>query len=345
MAFSSVDCLNVSAPMVLPFVTGGISLLLSILVIPGNFLILLAIYKDPNRELRNPFNLFVGNLALADLLVGLVVLPLSSALHIREGLLIEAKSYEIWTIHVSFFIACTASLLSLAAMTLDRHVALIYPVYYRIALSPKRAFFVSALIWIISIALPLIYFKVGYIMYAFVFSNIAIAVSLFFLFSCLFITRRIGRRNSTLESHTGQGKRGQNGRERRRRNSELQDRLTRVFSLVLIAYLICYGPSCVMVYLMNFCVQCSCSQIHWFRDMQLVFVLMNSSANPFLYSWRLSPFRNALKKLLRCKPRTQNDNSSSLDNIFQDLSTSRNTRSYKNNAIELVSFKITEFSP
>ncbi|XP_001634093.2 adrenocorticotropic hormone receptor [Nematostella vectensis] len=316
MAFNSIDCTDVSAPTVLPFVTGGISLLLFLLVVPGNFLILLAIYKDPNRELRkNPFNLLVGNLALADMLVGLIVLPISAAVHIREGQLISPKSSEVLAIHVSYFIACTASLLSLAALALDRHVAVIYPVYYRTALSQTRVSVASTFIWVLSLSLPSIYLKVGYTSYAFVFANITIAVTLFFLFSCLYITRRVKKGNATFEKdqHPETPNNERKDNTRKRRNSLIEARLTRVLSLVLIAYLFCYGPSCVLIYLMNFCVECSCTQIHWFRDMQFVFVLTNSCANPFLYSWRLTPFRNALRKLLGIKMTRQNLSSSSSD--------------------------------
>ncbi|XP_032234351.1 galanin receptor 2a [Nematostella vectensis] len=336
MAFPHVFCTNETAPSALPFVTGGISLLLFLLVVPGNFLILLAIYKDPNRELRkNPFNLFVGNLATADLLVGLLVLPISAAVHIREGLFILPIISQILAIHMSYFVACTASLLSLAALTLDRHIAVMYPLYYRTALNPRRAFVASALIWALSISLTFTYLKVGSNIFAFVFANISIAVSLFFLFSCLYITRRVGRRDVILENSSCPV-----NRCGRRRHSKLQTRTTRVFSFVLITYILCYGPSCVLIYLMNFCVRCSCAQIHWFRDLQFLFVLVNSCTNPILYSWRLKTFRNALKKLLGIKSTRQSSSSSTSSNICQQPSNSiAEVRSYQNDAIELVSFK------
>ena len=50
---------------------------------------------------------------------------------------------------------------------------------------------------------------------------------------------------------------------------------------------------------MNLCTVCSCQAIHWFRDLSYVFIVLNSSVNPFLYAWRLPNFREAIKALVK----------------------------------------------
>ena len=46
--------------------------------VPGNLLVVMAVFIDPNKDLRSPFMYFVANLAMADLLVGLVTDPVSA---------------------------------------------------------------------------------------------------------------------------------------------------------------------------------------------------------------------------------------------------------------------------
>ena len=76
--FGEYPCTNVTPPTVLSYTTASISIFVSIVATLGNSLVLLAILVDPNKNLRSPFNYFVANLALADVLVGLVVAPLSA---------------------------------------------------------------------------------------------------------------------------------------------------------------------------------------------------------------------------------------------------------------------------
>jgi hypothetical protein len=38
------------------------------------------------------------------------------------------------------------------------------------------------------------------------------------------------------------------------------------------------------LYMMSFCESCSCTALHWFRDLQFLFVIMNSSVNFFCYT-------------------------------------------------------------
>jgi hypothetical protein len=83
----------------------------------------------------------------------------------------------------------------------------------------------------------------------------------------------------------------------------LEQRLTKRFLVVLMALLLCYGPSTILIYVMTFCASCSCTTLHWLRDLQFLFVIANSSVNFFAYALRSSRFRKAFAKILRIKTR------------------------------------------
>ena len=120
-------CVNITAPGYLSFSTGSFTILSAAIASGGNLLVVLAVFLDPNKNLRSSSNYFVGSLGFADLLVGLLVCPMSAVYPITEGLKQTNQQYRVW-MHMVYFITSTASLLSLTAY---RYVAIAYPLVYR----------------------------------------------------------------------------------------------------------------------------------------------------------------------------------------------------------------------
>ena len=303
MSLYEKDCSDVPPPMSLSFFTTVISIVLIFFTVPSNFLICFAVYRERRTLLRNAFNCLVVNLAFPDLVVGVVVLTISTYVHLLEAITKHPNLPVLPVGHVSYFICCTASTLSLAAMAADRYIAVLYPVFYKNMINPRRALITSICVWSLSISLPLaLYFQVGFIKYAFMFANTAIAATLMiFFFSYISIYRKLHVQfvmSSQLQS-------GLNSESAQKRALEHEKRITKTFVLILVAYLICYTPSCVIIYILNFCRSCSCVTIHWFRDLQYIFIWVNSSLNPFLYSWKIPSFRSAVLARLPGKRETR----------------------------------------
>ena len=63
------------------FTTTALSVVICFVTVTGNMMVVLAIFSEPNKELKTPFNFFVANLAICDLFVGIVVDPLSIIYH------------------------------------------------------------------------------------------------------------------------------------------------------------------------------------------------------------------------------------------------------------------------
>lgn len=292
-------CANISAPTELSFTTAALSILLSAVTVPGNLLVVLAIFIDPNKELsRSPFNYFVANLAVADLLVGLVTEPVSAVYHIQEGLG-GITSAALPAIHLPFFISTTASVLSLAALTMERFTAISSPVKYRMKLNPIRAAVVCIAIWVVSLSFPFVYFHVGYIGFCFLFGNTAIILTFGVL---LFSYIRVYRIFKLQVQQWDIFHKSTRKNRVKKRTVKLEQKITKTFLIMIAMFIACYLPACVAIYVINLCPVsvCSCYIYHWARDLMIVFVLVNSSLNPFLYSWRLYNFRQAFVWIITC---------------------------------------------
>lgn len=288
-----LECHNSTAPQTLSFITSAMSSLLMLITVPGNLLVCLAVVKDPYKTLRSPFNLFLLNISAADLVVGLAVLPLSIAYHTLEGMGIMYSALT-KALHLSFFISCTASVLGIAALSLDRYVCVTSPMKYRLKLKTLQVKRASLVIWLISVACPFTYLYVDFIIYTFVFSN---GTLLFTLLILAFVNHKIYR---SLQTQRKQLQTLVDGENLKMSLAQRDARVTKTFLLFLGAFLVLTFPPLSFSYVLNFCSTCDCRTIHIIRDLQFVSILFPSSVNPFIYTLRLPNFRKAIT-VICCK--------------------------------------------
>ena len=125
---------------------------ITILIITGNTLVLLATWRD--RSLRQPNKYFVACLAVADLLVGIFIGPA-----IVYGLSVDYKSLRDISIHFCRFmvwisiLAITASVFTLTFVSFDRYLKISKPLQYRSRMTTSNSFKIIFIIWLISTAL------------------------------------------------------------------------------------------------------------------------------------------------------------------------------------------------
>ena len=295
MAFGSDQCEDVWAPFALSCTTASCAAILCIITVPGNVLICWAIIRDPFHELKSSFNYFVLNLAIADLFIGAVTEPVFVWYHTKEALHHRVLGLR-WLVYMSYFMTCAASLFSIAALTFDRYLTVTSS--YRRKIEASRAIAVSVAIWVVSLAVPFLYFAIGFYKFAFIFANTAIVTTLAIL---VFSFIRIQR---SLRSHAVQIA-AILQEKNRLRNLQMERKVTKYFLYILLSFAFCSVPSCVMIYVINLCSTCHCDVIHWFRDFQYIVVLINSSTNQFLYAWRMPNFRRAFRLVTRKIPLLQ----------------------------------------
>ncbi|XP_078365196.1 adenosine receptor A1-like [Oculina patagonica] len=304
MLSTSTRCADFPPPTSLSYSTASFSVFLTILTIPGNFLVCLAIIKDPFRNLKTPFNYFLLSLAVTDLMVGAIMDPVSVAFHISEAL--QLNVVDIKVLHIFYFILSTASILTLAALTVDRYIAVATPVKYKTMITSRRAIVTSVSIWVVALGFSFIYFKLGFIFYSFIFANTAVfSTFVVLIFVHVGILKRLRERSKYWRDRRA-GECTESDKQENRNNlvnTKREGKAAKALMIVLLAFFASFTPACVMIYLLNFCSNCSCLIIHVLRDLQFLIVLCNSGINPYLYAWRLPQFKRAFYKFLHLKSR------------------------------------------
>ncbi|XP_061522576.1 D(3) dopamine receptor isoform X2 [Phycodurus eques] len=131
--------------------------LLILAIVFGNVLVCLAVLRE--RSLQTTTNYLVVSLAVADLLVASLVMPWAVYLEVVGGAWLFSRLY--CNVFVTLDVMmCTASILNLCAISIDRYTAVVMPVLYNTThRSRKRVFAMIATVWVLAFAVscPLLF--------------------------------------------------------------------------------------------------------------------------------------------------------------------------------------------
>merc|ERR1712013_257277 len=331
-SFGSVG--DTPPPQALSLFTAVSLALISVIATTGNVGIVLIILKDPLKKLHNSFHYFLLNLALSDLLLAIVTMPIGVASLVQEYLKHEKVLTKAF--HVTLFMSGTASLLSLIALSVDRYIAVKHHIKYKRLLTGYRCTVVCVCIWVFSFSFPFLYFAWDYIGYLMFFAHSAIFVALVILIGTLCRAKMYLRKRSrqTEENAEKVGNAGNAGYAENSENvpsastkppepkssSVLERKISRVYIMILSFFVTIYVPSVVMTYILHFCTHCDCTVRHVLRDLAFLLISANSCVNPFIYAFRNGTFRGSVT-LVFCRSEKKSrrsrrsSNNTSLDTL------------------------------
>lgn len=124
--------------------------LFSFFTVCGNTLVILSVIRE--RYLHTATNYFITSLAVADCLVGLVVMPFSAIYEVLFNTWFWGEDWcDIWrSLDVLF---STASILNLCVISLDRYWAITDSLSYPMKMTKARALALIAAVWLCSSAI------------------------------------------------------------------------------------------------------------------------------------------------------------------------------------------------
>ncbi|KAG9470026.1 hypothetical protein GDO78_019097 [Eleutherodactylus coqui] len=119
--------------------------------IVGNIMVILSVAC--NRQLQTVTNYFIINLAIADLLLSTTVLPFSATLEVLGVWVFGRIFCDIWA--AVDVLCCTASIMSLCIISIDRYVGVKHSLKYPTIMTEKKAVVILILLWVSSMVISI----------------------------------------------------------------------------------------------------------------------------------------------------------------------------------------------
>ena len=276
-----------SNPETVLIVNGVLNAPLMLISIIGNALVLAAILRTPS--LRSPSTVFLCSLALSDITVGLVIQPV----YIANVLINSVGSSLYQAEDFLSILACSVSLSTMTAVSLDRLFALHYHLRYPALMTTKRAIYTSVALWVCCfLVLSLLFWNRATYSLA-IFTAVGIAICLFISAVSYIRIYQIVRRHQ-IQIHVQQ-RAVQSVNIEHNLNLIRRTNNTMNTFIYYICMILCYLP--VFISNLIFFVFNNNWNIYWSFSETLAF--MNSSINPFLYCWRSREIRTAVLRIIR----------------------------------------------
>ena len=268
-----------------------INTFLSITAFLGNTLILVALRKD--TSIHSPSKLLYRNLAITDLCVGVIVEPLRVAhwTSVVNGRW-DICYYAYLTEHFAGFTLCSVSLITLAAISVDRLLALLLGLRYRQVVTLKRTRLIAIGGWIVSIVGASTSFLNLLIdsLYRYIGAALC-SVTTICAYTKIFMSLRHNQIHG--QNHVVQGQSSQvNTLNKARYRKAVYSALW-----VQVTLVICYLPHVIAVALTP--QRGMPLSTYLARGFAVTLVYLNSSLNPFLYCWKITEVRQAVKETLQ----------------------------------------------
>ena len=282
-------------------IIAGINIFLAITASLGNTLILIALHKV--TSIYPPTKLLFRCLAVTDLLVGLISQPLYVT--------ILFPRFTTWNENVAidladgffFRLLPAVSLLTSAAISVDRLLALLLGLRYRHTVTLRRLWVALVCFWLISAlqATGGIFFeypkldKIALWLFC-ALLTLSLLVSVF-SYAKIFVTLRY--RQVQVHRNTQQGQRPNGGGNQL--NIARYKKTVYSIAWVQLALLICYFPYNLIAFLALFRKLPSSTKVYVYLPWEsfVTLLYLNSSLNPALYCWRIRDVRQEVKNIIR----------------------------------------------
>lgn len=261
----------------------SVNVIFSICGVFGNVLVFIVVAR--NRQLHTVTNMFITSLALADLLVCLVAQPMYAVflygLPPNPAYGITRKTFS--------FVSVLASISNLAAVTIDRYIAIVSPMQYQLKANFKSAFILLSFIWVVSLGLGIpsgIKQSVQHITVYYIVALVMIIVPIYV--RIYFIARRQARVIARQVEHIEKDLKSRGERE---------NIAAKTIGNVLSVFIICWLPVIVLPMIFRYSVNSRTVRrlLKWAQTL----ALCSSAVNPVIYSLKTQIFKKELRKFYR----------------------------------------------
>ena len=263
---------------------------LSVTAFLGNALILAVLHKE--SSLHPPSKLLFRTLATTDLCVGAAVHPFYVAYCIG----VYNERWDICRLtlkicHITAYILCSVSVLTLALISVDRLLALTLGLRYRQIVTLKRTYVILSVSGLVCSTASVLYLWNTKITLWYGYSNTSLCLfASMFSYGKIFLALR----------HNQTQVRGLQEQPTRQTASRSMARYRKTVSSALwvqLALVVCYMPYSILEIVVL--LRGLSSAVFDARVLASTLVYLNSTLNPILYCWKIREVRKAVKDSVR----------------------------------------------
>ncbi|XP_028253730.1 trace amine-associated receptor 1-like [Parambassis ranga] len=272
--------------------------LLAVITTCGNLLVIISIIYF--KQLHTPTNSLILSLAVADLMVGIILFPLSMAFSLKscanfEGLFCKVRG--------SFDVSlCTCSILNLVCISIDRYCAVCQPLTYRAKMNHPVVVIMIMICWVVSVLTGIGVIISGLnnkncgdrCLIEVIVSNTVTPILTFYLpviiMLCIYLKIFLVAQRQTRSIH--------NTTKCGAAVSKMERKATKTLAIVLGVFLFCWSPFFLCITFLPLAGDSAplsvIESIRWLS-------LSNSMLNPFIYAFFYSWFRSAFRMIISGK--------------------------------------------
>ncbi|XP_038045108.1 cholecystokinin receptor type A-like [Patiria miniata] len=296
-------------------------LIFAITGIIGNTLVIV-VYVH-RRRMRNTTNAFIVNLAVADLITSIFIIPIPVLSNIPMSPVGRLYCKMIFNL-VFMWISIVASLLTLTWVSLERYFAVVYPMRYRVIFSKWRPRAIMACTWLSSVVINTFNLYIVDLNETGKCQNhwpslgfrYLIATSVFFLEYFIPMVIMLVANIITVRTLKSQARallqRDQSRFSPAYSLLEARRRVIETLFIVIITFIVCWTPDQIGFYIYHFGgVPDTYLGEPLYRFMVLL-AFANSCANPIIYAFKNKHFRHGFMNMVRRKGNRVGSNADSL---------------------------------
>lgn len=282
---SHEDC---SLPVAHGITLISVNSILGVLGTFGNLMVCVAVAT--NLRIRRPSNFLLVSLAIADLIVTMVCEPLVVAILAKITFVKDcAPNLEV-VYKITSRVSCSASVVHLAAISVDRLLAVTYPLRHEIMMQKYGLKIMLIACWTFSLAVPVMSAVIpdsfpkallGAGTFAASYIIIIVSYALIMIFLIRLKNRRRQNKGQALSVHV---------------SSRVEVRVACTLAIVIAVFTICWFPLVITLFVAGKALVQPQGVAHmWIRTL----ALSNSAMNFLIYSLRIRDFHEAYGVICR----------------------------------------------
>ncbi len=265
--------------------SAGIMILILIALL-GNTLVCLAVYQSKN--LQSNVNYFVVSLAISDLLVGMISMPiwmvfeLTKFENLPNGITAESLTKG-WTF--VDILSGVASISNLVAISFERFWSIRSPLSHRMCMSNSYVIANAFIVWIYSVIVASVYISLWHWKWRVLLTSIIgfllpLILIIFSYFNVYLIVQKVPANICSKEEN---------------------QKVTRTVCILVVAFVVCWLPFFAVSIATIHCESCQLFILshQWIRSVVIWMHYFNSCCNPFLYCIFNAYYKDAFKIVLK----------------------------------------------